>query len=495
MSFRPGAIRGDAAGTPRGASTTAWRARSLIRSSSKGRLAQHEVCDAHPELRARGAGRAASRPAIAARSARTPTLRLVTLRLRAPAPGARALRHLEGRAAQARPALRRVRRCYVVEVCPSCSWNHLARTYPSRPERRPDRVCDPVPQLADRADRRRLHGRGHAPGGRRQAPAPRRRASRRPARAEGPASRPPRRAAAAGPGPGGSARAAGSSSSWPSPPSARRFTWSATRSTCRRPRRRCRRRSSASPTSTERLRPPTTRSPSSAPAENRVTVTYDQMPADHGAGRARRRGPQLLRARRHRPGRHRPRAVPGPRATTASQQGGSTITQQYVKNVYLTDERTPTASSRRRCSRSSSSGSSKERDPRALPQQDLLRSRRLRRRGGVAGLLRQGRRGPQPAEAAYLAGLIRCPGDGRRRPRRDPTEAEQPATADRRARVLDAMLSEGYITAGAATTRAGGRRLEPTCVRRRHGRSRLRHGRRRRARHRVLHRVGPPAAG
>ena len=59
-------------------------------------------------------------------------------------------------------------------------------------------------------------------------------------------------------------------------------------------------------------------------------------------------------------------------------------------------------------------------DPRALPEHRLLRSRRLRRAGGRAGLLLQGRRGPRPCtDAAYLAGLIRSPetADADRQPR------------------------------------------------------------------------------
>ena len=50
VTFRPGAIRGADAGTP-GEIDYRLARRALISEFKKGRLAQHEVCDAHPELR------------------------------------------------------------------------------------------------------------------------------------------------------------------------------------------------------------------------------------------------------------------------------------------------------------------------------------------------------------------------------------------------------------------------------------------------------------
>ena len=52
------------------------------------------------------------------------------------------------------------------------------------------------------------------------------------------------------------------------------------------------------------------------------------------------RGPRLLQRAGHQPARHRPGADRQPQGRRGVQQGGSTITQQYAKNAYLTQERT-----------------------------------------------------------------------------------------------------------------------------------------------------------
>ena len=86
------------------------------------------------------------------------------------------------------------------------------------------------------------------------------------------------------------------------------------------------------------------------------------------------------------------RAVRDNTTSGAIQGGGSTITQQYVKILYLTQERSYT----RKVKEADPLGqdpqpAEQEGDPRGLPQHDLLRQRRLRRRGRVAELLRQAR--------------------------------------------------------------------------------------------------------
>jgi hypothetical protein len=102
--------------------------RALISEYRKGRLAQHEVCDAHPELRrnAKECGTPSREPCPICDD---PSLVLVSYVFgpRLPPGGrclttARELRTL----AQRRGSFT----CYVVEVCTACHWNHLARVMP-----------------------------------------------------------------------------------------------------------------------------------------------------------------------------------------------------------------------------------------------------------------------------------------------------------------------------------------------------------------------------
>lgn len=101
----------------------------------KGRLARHEVCDAHPELirAARHVGEESNQQCPVCDAAKVVHVTYV-FGTRMPASGrcvttSRELTRL-ARGSGARVA-------YVVEVCPGCSWNHLARTYPLAPARSP----------------------------------------------------------------------------------------------------------------------------------------------------------------------------------------------------------------------------------------------------------------------------------------------------------------------------------------------------------------------
>ena len=105
-------------------------------------------------------------------------------------------------------------------------------------------------------------------------------------------------------------------------------------------------------------------------------------------------------------------------------QGASTITQQYVKILYLSSEQSYQRKIKEAVvSLKIQNELSKARDPRGLPQHHLLRSRRLRHPGGRAGVLRQGRRRAQPARE-------RGAGHRPQQPRR----ATTPTAARRRAR-------------------------------------------------------------
>jgi hypothetical protein len=105
----------------------------LVNEYRRGRLAQHEVCDAHPEL-LRNARECAEPSRIRCPICEEHNLVLVTYVFgpRLPASGRciTSKRELQGLAERAGEYA-----CYVVEVCPECSWNHLARTFLLNPAR------------------------------------------------------------------------------------------------------------------------------------------------------------------------------------------------------------------------------------------------------------------------------------------------------------------------------------------------------------------------
>lgn len=104
---------------------------SVIDSYRRGRLARHEVCDAHPELR-RAAEQVAQPTSQVCPICADAKVVLVSYVFgpRLPAFG----RCITTRSEMTKFA-RQARRggpftCYVVEVCPGCWWNHLARMFP-----------------------------------------------------------------------------------------------------------------------------------------------------------------------------------------------------------------------------------------------------------------------------------------------------------------------------------------------------------------------------
>ena len=101
---------------------------ALVSEFRKGRLAQHEVCDAHPELvrAARECGDPTSIDCPICEAAQVVLVSYV-FGPRLPSFG----RCITTKAELAKLARRAEdMACYVVEVCPSCSWNHLARVLP-----------------------------------------------------------------------------------------------------------------------------------------------------------------------------------------------------------------------------------------------------------------------------------------------------------------------------------------------------------------------------
>ena len=92
-----------------------------------GRLSRVEVCDAHPELlrAARNVGEATAEDCPICEESKV-VLVSYAFGPRLPASGT----CVTSRAQMAKLARHgRDLACYVVEVCPECSWNHLARTF------------------------------------------------------------------------------------------------------------------------------------------------------------------------------------------------------------------------------------------------------------------------------------------------------------------------------------------------------------------------------
>ena len=130
MSFRPQSVRG-----AEGPGEIDYRLarQSVLSEYRKGRLARHEVCDAHPEL-VRAAREVGDPTAINCPVCEEEHVVLVSYVFgpRLPAFGRCITTRRELQSIAKRPGNFS---CYVVEVCPSCSWNHLARTFLLNPVR------------------------------------------------------------------------------------------------------------------------------------------------------------------------------------------------------------------------------------------------------------------------------------------------------------------------------------------------------------------------
>jgi hypothetical protein len=127
MSFRPDSLRGATAGGQLTGQVDYRLARNAIVSEfKKGRLSRLDVCDAHPELlrAAVNVGEDTQEECPICEQAK---VRLVSYVFGRGLPAS-------GRMVTSKDELRKLARggrdlsCYIVEVCPRCSWNHLART-------------------------------------------------------------------------------------------------------------------------------------------------------------------------------------------------------------------------------------------------------------------------------------------------------------------------------------------------------------------------------
>ena len=127
MAFRSAAIQGAGSSAPGGLIDYRLARQSVVSEFRKGRLAQHEVCDAHPELR-RAAAQASEPTSMECPICEDANVVLVTYAFgdRLPASG----RCITAKGELTKLAKRtRQLACYVVEVCPACHWNHLARSF------------------------------------------------------------------------------------------------------------------------------------------------------------------------------------------------------------------------------------------------------------------------------------------------------------------------------------------------------------------------------
>ena len=130
MGFRPQSVRG--ANGP-GEIDYRLARQSVLSEFRKGRVARHDLCDAHPEL-LRAAREVGDETAITCPVCEDAKVRLVSYVFGPRLPAF-------GRCITSRRELQAIAKrsgefsCYVVEVCPDCSWNHLARTFLLTPAR------------------------------------------------------------------------------------------------------------------------------------------------------------------------------------------------------------------------------------------------------------------------------------------------------------------------------------------------------------------------
>jgi hypothetical protein len=129
VKFRPEPLAGaDAAAA--GVIDYRLARRAVISEFRKGRLSSSDVCDAHPELR-RAAAQYSRPTTETCPICEDAQLVLVSYVFGPQLPShGRCIAELKELTALARRSTRRGEYvCYVVEVCPACSWNHLHQVF------------------------------------------------------------------------------------------------------------------------------------------------------------------------------------------------------------------------------------------------------------------------------------------------------------------------------------------------------------------------------
>jgi Family of unknown function (DUF5318) len=129
MSFGSSALRGFQVSGAGGRVEYRLARNAVLSEFRKGRLSRLDVCDAHPELlrAARNVGVTLTEDCPICEQASLVHVTYVF--------GARLPAH--GRCVSTPDELAKLCRradevaCFVVEVCPGCAWNHLARMYPA----------------------------------------------------------------------------------------------------------------------------------------------------------------------------------------------------------------------------------------------------------------------------------------------------------------------------------------------------------------------------
>jgi hypothetical protein len=129
VTFRPDSVPGaPPAGAALGQVDYRLARNAIVSEFKKGRLSRTDVCDAHPEL-LRAARNCGSRKTEECPICEGDNLVLVSYVFgsRMPAHGRCLTSGAELIELARRPT---ALTCFVVEVCPDCSWNHLARAFP-----------------------------------------------------------------------------------------------------------------------------------------------------------------------------------------------------------------------------------------------------------------------------------------------------------------------------------------------------------------------------